>query len=127
MEWLLIASGDITLSVWLLATTLLVGIIISVNAIYHYKRNTPTNFWTGSVISSEEITDIPAYNRANVQMWAVYLICLALTSAIAFLNWIIGLSLFIVVLIIGVILMIKVYKRIYKKYKSATGHYRVEI
>ena len=127
MGWLMIVSGDITLAVWLSATTLLMGTIISINAIYHYKRNTPTNFWTGSVISSEEIKDIPAYNRANVQMWAVYLVCLALASAIVFLNWIIGLSLFVVVLIIGVILMIKIYKRIYNKYKSATGHYRIEI
>jgi len=127
MGWLMTASGDITLAVGLLATTLLIGIIISINTIYHYKRNTPMNFWTGSIISSEEITDIPAYNRANVKMWAIYLVCLALASAIVFLNWIIGLSLFLVVLIIGVIFMIKVYKRIYNKYKSATGHSRVEI
>ena len=121
------AYGNISLAVGLSATTLLVSVIIAVNIIYHYKRNTPTNFWTGSIIAPEEIIDIPAYNRANGKMWAVFLVCLALSGAIVFLNWIIGLSIYIAVLIFGTIIIIKLYKRIYKKYKSESGHYRFEI
>ena len=120
-------SGDITLGIVLLAVTLLMGLVICINAIYHNMRKTPTNFWTGSVIKPEEITDVSAYNRANYLMWTVYLVCLALAGAVVFLNWIIGLIVYLVVVFLGVAIMIVVYKRIYNKYKTELGRYRIEI
>ena len=33
--------------------------------IYAWRRKKPMWFWSGSTVSEEEISDIPAYNRAN--------------------------------------------------------------
>ena len=50
--------------VWLVimipVSALLTGI-----GIYAWKRKKPMWFWSGSTVRESEITDIPAYNRAN--------------------------------------------------------------
>ena len=40
--------------------------------IYAFRRKEPMWFWSGTKVSSEEITDIPKYNRANGIMWIVF-------------------------------------------------------
>ena len=120
-------SGDTILGIGLLAVTLLMSVLICINAIYHNTRKTPINFWTGSVINPDEITDVSAYNRSNYLMWTVYLVCLALAGSVVFLNWIIGLIIYLVVVFLGVAIMIVVYKRIYNRYKTEQGRYRIEI
>jgi len=120
-------SGDIALGIGLLAVTLLMGVVICINAIYHNVRKTPTNFWTGSIIKPEEIANISAYNRANYIMWVIYLVCLALAGVVVFFSWIIGLIVYLIVVLLGVAIMIVVYKRIYNKHKTEQGRYRIEI
>ena len=123
----MVFSGFFEFAIGITATTLLMGVTISVKALYHYKRNTPTNFWSGSTIKSEEITDIPAYNRAVFLMLTIFLIGLAIAGAVIFFSFLIGFIAYTVVLIVGTAVMIKVYKQIYNKYKSALGLYRIEI
>ena len=33
------------------------------------QRKDPMHFWTGSTVDPKTISDIPAYNQANAQMW----------------------------------------------------------
>ena len=120
-------SGSIGMAVSILAIALFMGVIVGVNAYRHYKRNTPTNFWSGSIIDPKEISDIPAYNRANFLMWTVYLFCLALPSVVAYFNLLIGIIVYVSTMLIGLIIIILVYKRIYNKYKTEFGRYRIEI
>jgi len=52
-------------------------------ALWALLRKTPMTFWSGSTISPEEITDIPAYNRANAIMWGVYALCMFASGVIS--------------------------------------------
>ncbi|MGL5642254.1 MAG: hypothetical protein ACRDDM_08295 [Paraclostridium sp.] len=40
--------------------------------IYSLKKKTPMFFWAGSTVSSDEISDVKGYNRANGIMWIFY-------------------------------------------------------
>lgn len=40
--------------------------------IYALKSRKPMWFWSGTTVKENEITDIPAYNRANGIMWLCY-------------------------------------------------------
>lgn len=87
--------------------------------IFAIKKKTPMHFWSGTEVKAEEITDTKAYNRENGIMWIVYgssyIICailrLVLGSAV-------GGALFIFWSLFSLIIMIIVYKHIYKKYKQ---------
>ena len=103
--------------VWLVimipVSALLTGI-----GIYDWKRKKPMWFWSGSTVRESEITDIPAYNRANGIMWICY-------SLVFWLSTIMGLfeiSAAGIVLIAGCLggipLLIIAYGRIYNKYKA---------
>jgi hypothetical protein len=77
------------------------------------------HFWSGSTVLPEEITDIPAYNRENGMMWAIYTACMFLTGVVSLFQIIAGVVLLITISIPGIIVLILVYNRIYNKYKSA--------
>lgn len=85
--------------------------------IYAWKRKKPMWFWSGSTVSEDEITDIPAYNRANGIMW----ICYSLVFWISTIMGLFELAAAGIVLIAGCLcgfpLLIIAYGRIYKKYK----------
>jgi maltodextrin utilization protein YvdJ len=82
--------------------------------VYALKRKTPMHFWAGSTVSSEEISDIKGYNKANGIMWICYGLSFLL---IPILGESIGdITLAILVPIMVVALMLT-YKVIYNKYK----------
>ena len=85
--------------------------------IYAWNRKKPMWFWSGTTVKETEISDIVAYNHANGIMWIVYsFIYWAATLAGIWSNRI-ALILIAVGCVIGVPLLIVVYKRIYEKYK----------
>ena len=40
--------------------------------VFAWRRKKPMWFWSGSTVDSSEISDVPAYNRANGIMWISY-------------------------------------------------------
>ncbi len=85
--------------------------------IFAWKRKKPMWFWSGSTVNENEISDIPAYNRANGIMWLAF-------SAVFWLGAFVGLMQIeaagiIVALgnLVGIPALVIVYKKIYSKYR----------
>ncbi len=95
-------------------------------AIWAFKRKEPMHFWSGSTVSPEEITNIPAYNRANGLMWTVYAIGYLITGLLSLVNIIISVVLLILVSVVGTVALIVFYNRIYKKYKNPAYTFKPE-
>ncbi len=95
-------------------------------AIWAFKRKEPMHFWSGSSVSPEEITDIPAYNRANGWMWTIYTIAMIMTGILSLFNISISVILLLVICVPGTIVLIITYNRIYKKYKNTSATYKID-
>ncbi|SFI42091.1 hypothetical protein SAMN05192551_12010 [Tindallia magadiensis] len=97
----------------MVCATVFIGI-----GIYSIKRKTPMHFWSGTIVRPEEISDVKSYNKENGIMWIVYGSTYIL-SAIVSLFWRSSIGTIIVGLSasVGIIVLILVYQRIYKKYK----------
>ena len=48
------------------------GLTFFVIGYFAEKAKKPVNFWSGTSVPVEKVTDIPAYNHANAVMWKVY-------------------------------------------------------
>ena len=85
--------------------------------IFAWTRKKPMWFWSGSTVKDSEITDVPAYNRANGIMW----ICFSLIYWVAAVLGIFNVKVVGVVIgvgtIVGIVALIFVYKAIYNKYR----------
>jgi hypothetical protein len=92
--------------------------IIGIIALWILKRRKPIHFLAGTAVEPQDITDIPAYNRANAKMWAGYAAWLILIGALSLLNSTVGIALSVASIIPGVFFLYIPYKRIYNKYKT---------
>ena len=92
--------------------------VFTIIGIYAWNREKPMWFWSGSTVEETEIADIPAYNRANGRMWIVFSLPLWLSTFLGLWNEMIALILLAVDLVIGLPVLMIVYKRIYAKYKA---------
>ncbi len=85
--------------------------------IFAWTRKKPMWFWSGSTVKESEITDVPAYNRANGIMW----ICFSLIYWVAAVLGIFKTNAAGVVIgvgtLVGIVLLIVAYKKIYNKYR----------
>ena len=85
--------------------------------IFAIRRKKPMWFFSGSTVSEDEITDVPAYNRANGIMW----ICFSLIYWGAAVLGIFKADAAGVVIGVGtlggIVALIFVYKAIYNKYR----------
>ncbi len=85
--------------------------------IFAWTRKKPMWFWSGSTVKESDITDVPAYNRANGIMW----ICFSLIYWGAAVLGIFQVEAVGVVIgvgtLVGIVALILVYKAIYKKYR----------
>ena len=85
--------------------------------IFAWTRKKPMWFWSGSTVKESEITDVPAYNRANGIMW----ICFSLIYWVAAVLGIFRVESAGVVIgvgtLVGIVLLIVAYKKIYNKYR----------
>ena len=98
--------------------------IIGIIALWISKRRKPIHFFAGTTVEPQEITDIPAYNRANAKMWACYAAWLTLIGAVSLLNSTVAIVLLYVAvasIIPGVFFLYIPYKHIYNKYKRTHG------
>lgn len=85
--------------------------------IFAWTRKKPMWFWSGSTVRESEITDVPAYNRANGIMW----ICFSLIYWVAAVLGIFKIEAAGIVIgvgtLVGIVLLIVAYKKIYNKYR----------
>ena len=94
-------------------------------AIWAFKSKGPIHFWSGSTVSPEEITNIPAYNRANGLMWLIYTICMVVASILSLFSILIGVILLVIICVPGTIALVIAYNRIYKKYRSTSTTHQI--
>ena len=85
--------------------------------IYALRRKKPMWFWSGTEVKPEEITDIPAYNRANGIMWIAYSLIFWIAAAAGLVNMMAGGVILMAGAVGGSILLMIVYQRILKKYR----------
>ena len=82
--------------------------------IYSLKRKTPMHFWAGSTVSSDEISDVKAYNKANGIMWICYGLSFLLIPILGEKFGSITMAILVLFVVVALILT---YKIIYNKYK----------
>ena len=86
--------------------------------IYAWKRKKPMWFWSGSTVDEKEISDVPAYNRANGIMWIVFSLFMWLCTVLG----VFRIKIAGILLVVGVIPMciglVIAYNRIYEKYRT---------
>jgi hypothetical protein len=104
----------------------LCSLIFGVIALWAFKRKDPMHFWSGSTVRPEEIADIPAYNRANGLMWAVYAVCMVVTGVLSLFSMIIGAVLLAILCVPGIVVLVLAYNRIYHKYRSTSAADKTE-
>ena len=86
--------------------------------IFAWKRTAPMWFWAGSTVSEDEISDIPAYNRANGIMWIVYSLVFWFSTFACFISMnVAGVSLGVGSLA-GIPVLVVAYNRIYDRYRA---------
>ena len=86
--------------------------------IYAWRREKPMWFWSGTEVKESEISDIPAYNRANGIMWLAFSLVFWVSTVLGCLSMKSGGILMLILCGVGVPLLPIVYGRIYKKYKK---------
>ncbi|MDO5132830.1 MAG: hypothetical protein Q4D81_07595 [Eubacteriales bacterium] len=103
--------------IWLIVM-IPVSALLSGIGIYAWNRKKPMWFWSGSTVDEAEISDIPAYNRANGIMWICY-------SAVFWISAFLGIFridtaglVLAVGCLAGIPVLIIAYGRIYKKYRK---------
>ena len=102
--------------IWLMIT-IPCSLLFTGMGIYAWRRKKPMWFWSGSSVREDEISDIPAYNRANGIMWIVYSLVFWL-SAFMGLKDISAAGIVLAVGCLGGIPLLAIsYNRIYRKYK----------
>lgn len=106
MEWVL------WLIIMLPISALFTGI-----GIYAWRREKPMWFWSGSTVNEKEISDVPAYNKANGIMWICY-------SAVFWISTMMGIFQMTAAGIVlsvgclgGIPILIFAYGKIYNKYR----------
>lgn len=104
------------LTVWLMLT-IPIGIFFTCFGIYAWKRKKPMWFWSGKEVKEEKISDIPAYNRANGIMWLGFSAVFWLGAVLGALSSEAAGIVVAVGTIVGIPLLMLVYRRIYSKYK----------
>ena len=102
--------------IWLIIMIPL-SLLFSGLGIYAWRRKKPMWFWSGSTVEEYEISDVPAYNRANGIMWLAY-------SGVFWISAVLGIfeldaagAVLAAGCIGGIPVLVMVYKRIYDKYK----------
>ena len=86
--------------------------------IFAWRRKKPMWFWSGSTVSEREISDIPAYNRANGIMWLAYSAVFWIGVILVFFGIEIAGIVMCAGALVGIPILIAAYKMIYNKYKT---------
>lgn len=94
-----------------------VSLLFTGLGIYARKRKEPMWFFAGTSVSAEEITDVPAYNRANGRLWFGYSLSFWTSALLGFFKAGIGGIFLIIGCPVGTIALPIIYNKIYDKYK----------
>ena len=86
--------------------------------IYAMRRKKPMHFYAGSEVKAWQIRDIPAYNRANGWMWIGYSLGFWAAAVLGLFNDSAAGMLAALTCLVGIPILVVVYRRIYKKYKA---------
>jgi len=102
----------------MVASCWICGICFLALGLFARRYKKPMWFWSGSTVDPASIVDIPAYNRANSRMWILFSLPFWLSGLLSF--WAIPVAAVIltVACVGGLPLLIVVYNRILRKYKS---------
>ena len=91
-------------------------------AFWARKSKKPINFWSGTKVPCEKVTDIPAYNRANAAMWIGYSLPYWLAGLVACFGYLgdiftlVSVALLILAFVPGLFLLVRRYREIEKMY-----------
>ena len=85
--------------------------------IYAWNRKKPMWFWSGSTVREYEITDIPAYNRANGKMWIAYSLVFWISLILGIFNVSVAGIVLGVGCLGGIPVLVFVYGKIYARYR----------
>ena len=86
--------------------------------IYAMRRKKPMHFYAGSEVKPWQIRDIPAYNRANGWMWILFSLGFWVAALLSLFNVSAAGMLVALTCLVGIPILVVVYRRIYKKYKA---------
>ena len=102
--------------IWLMIT-IPCSLLFTGMGIYAWRRKKPMWFWSGSSVREDEISDIPAYNRANGIMWIVYSLVFWVSTFMGLKDISAAGIVLAVGCLCGIPLLTIAYSRIYRKYK----------
>ena len=105
------------LAMWLVIT-LGMAVLFCGIGVYARRRTKPMWFWSGSTVKEEEITDIPAYNKANGNMWILFSLWYWVSGFLYILSPVAAMIVMVTGSTVGMIPLIICYNRIYAKYKK---------
>ena len=103
--------------VWLIIM-IPISLLFTGIGIYAWKRTKPMWIWSGSTVKESEITDVPAYNRANGIMWLSFSLVMWTATVLGALNTKAGGIFLIAGCAVCVVALPVVYGKIYRKYKK---------
>ena len=86
--------------------------------VFAWRRKKPMWFWSGSEVKSWQLTDVPAYNRANGIMWLLFSLFFWAAAILGLFNVPAAGILVMVACVLGIPALIVAYRRIYKRYKA---------
>ena len=102
--------------VWLIIMIPVSAFITGIG-VYAWRRKKPMWFWSGTKVRESEISDVPAYNRANAIMWICYSAVFWLSAFLGLWNETAGGILLIAGCLISAPVLPMVYGKIYNKYR----------
>lgn len=95
-----------------------VGALFTGIGICALRSKKPMHFYSGSTVREEELTDVPAYNRANGLMWIGFSLVFWLSAVLGL--WSPGIAGMLAAagMLAGIPVLAAAYRRIYRKYKA---------
>ena len=95
-----------------------VSALFSGLGIYAWRRKKPMWFWSGSTVRESQISDVPAYNRANGILWLSFSAVLWAATVLGLLDLRAGGICLIAGCLAGVPILPAVYEKIYSRYRK---------
>lgn len=92
------------------------GIVFYSIGVYAEKLTKPMGFWSGTEVDASKITDVGQYNKENSVMWKLYSLWYFAAGAAGIWNSMVSVVCLVSSCTIGLVLLIRSYNRIYRKY-----------
>ncbi len=94
------------------------AILFYMIGIYAKKRMKPMWFYSGTEVKETEIRDVKEYNKANGTMWQIYAVGYAIAGVLEWFYPVLAVVILMLNCIVGTLLLVVVYTRIYNRYKA---------